>query len=327
MAVESALTPEDVLEARERIRSMVRVTPVMTSPDLDDLTQAKLFFKCEHLQGTGSFKLRGASHAVARLPADCPGVATHSSGNHGAGLARAAALRGLRAEIVVPEGAVAAKVDNIRRNGARIHFCEPTQAGREAAVDALLARGLEPVPPYDDDRIIAGQGSCGLELIEQVEDLEAIVSPIGGGGLISGTALAARTAARAPAVHGVEPAGADDTFRSLAAGARVADHRPDTIADGLRALVGERNLALISRLVESVDTVDDAAIVEAMALIWRHLKQVVEPSAAVPLAGILADPARYRGRRVGVLLTGGNIDVAARLGGLLPQTDRDTGPD
>jgi threonine dehydratase len=183
------------------------------------------------------------------------------------------------------------------------------------------------VPPYDDDRIIAGQGSCGLELIEQVEDLEAIVSPIGGGGLISGTALAARTAARAPAVHGVEPAGADDTFRSLAAGGRVADHRPDTIADGLRALVGERNLALISRLVESVDTVDDAAIVEAMALIWRHLKQVVEPSAAVPLAGILAEPARYRGRRVGVLLTGGNIDVAARLGGLLPQTDRDTGPD
>lgn len=313
MAVESLLSPEDVVRARERIRSMIRTTPVMTSDVLDELTGARLFFKCEHLQTTGSFKLRGASHAVSLLADDCPGVATHSSGNHGAALARAAALRGFRAEIVVPEGAVACKVDNIRRHGGNIHFCEATQAGREAALARLVEQGFEPVPPYDDDRIIAGQGSVALELMEQVDDLDVIVAPVGGGGLVSGTALAARSVARSPSVVGVEPSGADDTARSLALGRRITDHDPRTMADGLRALVGERNLELIGRCVETVVTVSEAQILAAMEQIWSNLKQTAEPSGAVALAGILADPDRFRDRRVGVIVSGGNLDVKGML--------------
>lgn len=296
---------------------MIRETPAMTSDILDELTGATLFFKCEHLQHTGSFKLRGASHAVSQLPADCPGVATHSSGNHGAALARAAALRGLAADIVVPEGAVASKVDNIRRHGGTIHYCEPTQAGREAALAALVEAGLTPVPPYDDDHIIAGQGTVGLELLEQVPDLDIIVAPVGGGGLVSGIALAALTCEHnRPQVIAVEPAGADDVMRSLAAGRRVDDHRPDTIADGLRALVGERNLELIRQHVEAVLPVSEAQIVAAMGGIWQHLKQTAEPSGAVALAGVLAHAERFRKQRVGIVISGGNLDVAERLAGL-----------
>jgi threonine dehydratase len=315
MPVEPTLTPDDVVRARERIRTLVLETPVMTSDRLDQLTGAQLFFKCEHLQRTGSFKLRGASHAVSLLDANCPGVATHSSGNHGAALAHAATQRALSADIVVPEGAVKVKVDNIRRHGGRIHFCEPTQAGREAALAEWVAAGRVAVPPYDDDAIIAGQGSVGLELMEQVEHLDVIVAPVGGGGLLSGIALAALSAERPPRVIGVEPAGADDTARSLAAGERVDDHHPQTIADGLRALVGERNLALIERHVESVLTVSEADIVAAMTALWSELKQTAEPSGAVALAGILADPERFAGRRVGVVVSGGNLDVAELLDG------------
>lgn len=310
------LKPEDILRARERIRSMVLETPIMTSGVIDELTGARLFFKCEHLQRTGSFKLRGASHAVSLLADDCPGVATHSSGNHGAALACAAAQRGFRAEIAMPEGAVADKVDKVRRHGGRVHFCAPTQAGREAMLAKLVADGLTPVVPYDDDRIIAGQGSAALELMEQAPDLDCIVAPVGGGGLVSGTALAALTARRPPEVIGVEPAGADDTARSLAAGRRVGDHHPDTIADGLRALVGERNLALIRRHVAAVTTVSEAQILSAMEAIWTQLKQTAEPSGATALAGVLAEPERFAGRRVGVIISGGNLDVAACLAAL-----------
>ncbi len=295
---------------------MILTTPVMTSDVLDEVTGARLFFKCEQLQRTGSFKLRGASHAVSLLADDCPGVATHSSGNHGAALACAAWQRGFRAEIAMPEGAVADKVDNVRRHGGRIHFCESTQAGREAMLAKLVADGLTPVPPYDDDHIIAGQGSAALELMEQVSDLDCVVAPVGGGGLVSGTALAALTATRPPEVIGVEPAGADDTARSLAAGRRVDNHHPDTIADGLRALVGERNLDLIRRHVTAVRTVSETQIFSAMEAIWTQLKQTAEPSGAVALAGVLATPERFTGRRVGVMISGGNFDVGACLAAL-----------
>jgi len=315
MLVDTRLSPEDVVRARRRIQSLVRRTPVMTSDSLDEMTGARLFFKCEQLQITGSFKLRGASHAVSLLPPGCPGVATHSSGNHGAALARAAALRGLRAEIVVPEGAVEAKVDNIRRHGGSIHFCKPDQAGREAALARLVERGFEPVPPYDDDRIIAGQGSCALEMMDQIEALDIMVAPVGGGGLIGGTALAARTSARAPKVVGIEPAGADDTMRSLNQGRRVEDHHPQTVADGLRALVGQRNLALIAQWVESVLPATEDDITRAMGLLWTHLKQVVEPSGAVALAGILAHREQFRNQRIGIIISGGNLDLAPCLEG------------
>lgn len=307
------LSPEDILRARAHIRNCVRVTPVMGSDDINEVLGLEAFFKCEHLQETGSFKLRGASHAISLLPDGCPGVATHSSGNHGAALARAARSRNFQAHVVMPDNAVPSKVEAVRRHGGQVHFCPPTQTAREAGLAELINQGFEPIPPYDDERIIAGQGSCALELMEQVPDLDGIVAPIGGGGLISGTALAALSASSPPRVFGVEPAGADDTFRSLQAGHQVSDHNPRTMADGLRALVGERNLAIISEHVETVVTISETQILDAMTLIWSSLKQVVEPSGAVSLAGIMAQPQRFAGMRLGIVLSGGNLDIAALL--------------
>ncbi len=306
-------TPDDVVHARERIRDRIRLTPVMTSDDINELLGIEVFFKFEHLQETGSFKLRGATHAVSLLSDDCPGVATHSSGNHGAALARAARTRGFQCHVVMPDSAVFSKVDAVRRHGGQVHSCAPTQSAREAGLDRLTEQGYAPIPPYDDERIIAGQGSCALELMEQVPDLDALVAPIGGGGLISGLALAVQSAPRPPRVYGVEPAGADDTARSLKAGQRVSDHDPRTMADGLRALVGQRNLAIIERDVLEVFTVSEARILEAMHLIWTHLKQVVEPSGAVALAGVVNRPERFAGMRLGVVLSGGNLDVEGML--------------
>ncbi|HLR86752.1 MAG TPA: pyridoxal-phosphate dependent enzyme [Wenzhouxiangella sp.] len=308
--IKSTLGSTDLAEAWASIEPLIEKTPVMTSGHLNEITGAQLFFKCEHLQTTGSFKLRGATHAVGLLPVDCPGVATHSSGNHGAALACAAARRDLRAEIVVPENAGAAKLANIRRHGARVHFCRPDQASREAALDALAQQGLEAIPPYDDDRIIAGQGSTALEMFTQVDGLDALVVPVGGGGLVSGCALAAQMTKVPPRVIGVEPLGADDTARSLALGQRVdnSDHHPDTVADGLRALIGKRNFQLVSELVERVVTVSDAQIMTAALAIWRELRQVTEPSGATALAGVLANPNLFADRRVGVIISGGNID-------------------
>lgn len=285
----------------------------MRAQAIDQAVGASVHFKCEHLQHTGSFKFRGASHAVSLLTDDCLGVATHSSGNHGAALACAARQRGLIAHVVMPDNAVSTKVDAVRAHGGQVHFCQPTQAAREAGLADLIAQGLEPVPPYDDDRIILGQGSCALELIDQVPDLSAVFVPVGGGGLIAGTALALMNAAGRPKVVGTEPLGADDTWRSLQAGARVQDHHPDTIADGLRALVGVRNLDVIEQQVSHIVRVSEEAIVHAMVLIWQHLKQVVEPSAAVALAGLLADRERWQGQTVCVVLSGGNLAVQPLL--------------
>lgn len=308
--IKSTLGSADLAEAWASIEPLIEKTPVMTSGYLDEMTGAQLFFKCEHLQATGSFKLRGATHAVGLLPPGCPGVATHSSGNHGAALACAAARRNLRAEIVVPENAGPAKLANIRRHGAGVHFCRPDQSSREAALNALAQQGLEAIPPYDDDRIIAGQGSTALEMFTQVDELDALVVPVGGGGLVSGCALAAQMTTPEPQVIGVEPLGADDTARSLALGKRVDnnDHHPDTVADGLRALIGQRNFHLVGELVERVVTVSDMQIMTAALTIWRELKQVAEPSGATALAGVLANPDLFAGRRVGVIISGGNID-------------------
>jgi len=304
-----ALGPDEIRRAHNRIIDQVRRTPVMTAPDLDARLGLELFFKCEHLQATGSFKLRGASHAISLLGDEIEAVATHSSGNHGAALARAAAARGLSAHVVMPENSARCKIEATRANGAHIHFCQPSQAARENALADLVARGYAPVPPYDDVRIIAGQGTCVLEMLEQVDALDAIVTPVGGGGLLAGTALAVQDQRARPKVIGAEPLGADDTARSLAAGRRIEDHRPETIADGLRALVGETNLAVIERFVERVVTVTEDQIVDAMLLIWRYLKQVVEPSAAVALAGLIERADDWRGGRVGIILSGGNLDL------------------
>lgn len=300
-------------EAMRAIARRVRRTPLMTSESLNRLTKMDLVFKCEQLQKTGSFKFRGASFAVSRLPDDCPGVATHSSGNHGAALAAAAAARGVSADVVMPDNAVKSKVEAVRAYGGTVHFCSPTQAAREQGLQALIDQGRTPIPPYDHDHIIAGQGTVGLEMLAQDPHLEDIVAPIGGGGLLSGITLAAAQIASHVRVTGAEPAGANDAARSLASGRRVSEHDPDTIADGLRALIGARNFEVLSNHHGEVLTVTDAQIVEAMTLIWRHLKQVVEPSGAVPLAAILAHRARFEHRRVGVVLSGGNLEVDALL--------------
>ncbi|TPG11895.1 pyridoxal-phosphate dependent enzyme [Rhodanobacter glycinis] len=305
---------EQIRDAAARIAPHARVTPVLRSAALDTLSGAELYFKCEHLQRGGAFKFRGACNAVWALTDEqaAHGVVTHSSGNHGNALALAAATRGIAAHVVVPEGAVRAKVEAIERAGAILHRCAPTQAAREAmAAEVQRATGAVMVHPYADTRVMAGQGTLALELLQQVSGLTALITPVGGGGLASGVAIAAHAIDPALSLFGAEPQGADDAARSLAQAVRVTTVVPDTVCDGLRALVGERNLdALRTHRVEVI-TVTDAETIAAMQLLWSELKQVVEVSSATVLATILKQPERFAGRRIGVVLTGGNVDLRA----------------
>jgi threonine dehydratase len=299
-------------EARERIAGKVSVTPVLTSSTLDGLTGARLFFKCENFQKGGAFKARGATNAVFALSETQArrGVATHSSGNHGAALARTAALRGIPAYVVMPDNTAQAKRAAVARYGAEITWCPPTQAARESAVrQVLAATGATLVHPYDDLLVMAGQGTAAVELLRAVPDLEVLLCPVSGGGLLSGTAVAAKTLEPAIRVIGVEPAGADDAARSLHAGRIVPVDHPNTIADGLRATIGERPFAEIRRRVEDIITVTDEAIVRAMRQLWEVMKIVVEPSGAVPYAALLDAPPAFRGRRIGIIISGGNLDL------------------
>ncbi|MHB1056872.1 MAG: pyridoxal-phosphate dependent enzyme [Rhodanobacter sp.] len=305
---------DDIRDAAARIAPYAGVTPVLRSAALDALAGAELHFKCENLQRGGAFKFRGACNAVWSLGDEqaAHGVVTHSSGNHGNALALAAATRGIAAHVVVPEGAVRAKLDAIERAGAILHRCAPTQAAREAkCAEVQLATGAELVHPYADTRVMAGQGTLALELLRQAPGLDALITPVGGGGLASGVAIAAHGIEPALALFGAEPLGADDAARSLAQGARVTTVVPDTVCDGLRALVGERNLDALRTHHVEVITVGDAETVAAMQLLWSELKQVVEVSSATVLAAILKQPRRFAGKRVGVVLTGGNVDLGA----------------
>ena len=308
----AGLTWQLIEDARERITGKVSVTPVLTSNTLDALAGARLHFKCENLQKGGAFKARGATNAVFALSETQArrGVATHSSGNHGAALARAAALRGIRAYIVMPDNTSQVKRAAVSRYGAEITWCAPTLAARESTVrQVLAATGATLIHPYDDLLVMAGQGTVALELLNVVPTLDVILCPVGGGGLLSGIAFAAKTIKPGIRVIGVEPAGADDAARSLRAGHIVPVEHPDTIADGLRATVGERPFAEIRRIVDEIITVPDAAIVRAMRQIWEVLKIVVEPSGAVPYAALLGAPEALRARRIGLILSGGNVDL------------------
>ncbi len=299
----------DVRRAAERIAPRIHRTPVLTSRSLDALVGARLFFKAENLQRTGAFKMRGASNAVAQLEDPERGVATHSSGNHGAALALAAQQRGIRCCVVMPEGSTESKVAAVRAYGAEIRFCPPTQADRErVAAEVVAATGASLVHPYDDTRIIAGQATAALELLEQVPDLDLIVAPLGGGGLLSGTTIT--TAALRPRcrVLGAEPTGADDGQRSLRAGRITPLATVDTIADGLRATVGKLPFSILQQHRIEVETATDDEIRQAMHLLWSRLKSVVEPSAAVPLAVLLREPVEVADLRIGVILSGGNLD-------------------
>jgi threonine dehydratase len=304
----------DIRDAAARIAPYASVTPVLRSAALDALAGAELHFKCENLQRGGAFKFRGACNAVWSLDDEraARGVVTHSSGNHGNALALAAATRGIAAHVVVPEGAVRAKLDAIERAGATLHRCAPNQAAREAmCAEVQRATGAELVHPYADARVMAGQGTIALELLRQAPGLDALITPVGGGGLASGVAIAAHGIDPALALFGAEPLGADDAAQSLAHGARITTVVPDTVCDGLRALVGERNLDALRAHRVGVVTVDDAETVAAMRLLWSELKQVVEVSSATVLAAILKQPQRFAGKRVGVVLTGGNVDLGA----------------
>jgi threonine dehydratase len=308
----TGLTWPLIEEARQRIAGKVNVTPVLTSSTLDGLTGARLFFKCENFQKGGAFKARGATNAVFALSETQArrGVATHSSGNHGAALARAAALRGIRAYVVMPDNTAQAKRAAVARYGAEITWCPPTQAARETAVrQVLAATGATLIHPYDDLLVMAGQGTAAVELLRAVPDVEVLLCPVGGGGLLSGTAVAAKTLEPAIRVIGVEPAGADDAARSLRSGGIVPVEHPNTIADGLRATIGEHPFAEIRRRVEDIITVTDEAIVRAMRQLWEVMKIVVEPSGAVPYAALLDAPPAFRGRRIGIIISGGNLDL------------------
>jgi threonine dehydratase len=303
-----------VQDAAARIAPYAVVTPVLRSHVLDALSGAKLHFKCENLQRGGAFKFRGACNAVWSLDdaLAARGVVTHSSGNHGNALALAAATRGIAAHVIVPDGAVRTKLEAIERAGAILHRCEATQAAREAkAEEVRRATGAELVHPYADTRVMAGQGTAALELLRQAEGLDALITPIGGGGLASGSAIAAHGVAPSLALYGAEPTGADDAARSLAAGHRVGPFTADTICDGLRTLIGETNFeALSMHRVEAI-TVTDEETIAAMRLLWNELKLVVEPSSATVLAAVLKRPERFKGKRVGLVLSGGNVDIDA----------------
>ena len=309
---------EDLLAAAARIAPHAHVTPVLRSRTLDELAGAQLFFKCENLQRAGAFKFRGACNAVWSLAEGeaARGVVTHSSGNHGAALALAARTRGIAAHVVVPRGAVPAKLAAIAAYGATLHECAPTMAAREAMAAQVQAEtGARLVHPFTDPLVIAGQGTAALELLSQAGGLDALLVPVGGGGLVGGSAIAVAGRGLATRVIGAEPAGASDAHDSLARGERVTEHPADTVCDGLRGTVGEINFALLRRHRVEVLTVDDAATLAAMRLLWQRLKQMVEPSSAIVLAALLQHRERFAGQRVGLLLSGGNVDLDALLPG------------
>ena len=305
-------TYQDMLEAHERIKPHIRRTPIRTSDYLNDLTGAQIFFKCENFQEPGAFKVRGATNAVFGLDEAqaAKGVATHSSGNHASCLSYAAMLRGIPCNVVMPHSAPQAKKDTVRRYGGKITECEPSTSSREATFARVQAEtGGDFVHPYNDPRVIAGQGTCAKEMIEDTGGLDIVVAPIGGGGMISGTCLTLSTLAPETKVIAAEPEQADDAYRSFKAGHIIADDAPKTIADGLLVPLKDLTWHFVKNHVADMFTASDPEIIDAMKLTWKHLRVVMEPSSAVPLATILKNPEVFRGKRVGVIITGGNVDL------------------
>jgi threonine dehydratase/serine racemase len=309
-----AVDVEAIREAGQRIAGKAHRTPVATCGTLDRMAGRRLFFKCEHLQKAGAFKFRGALNAVLRLPEQAArrGVVTHSSGNHAQALALAARLRGIAAHVVMPRTAAPVKRRAVEEYGGRVIECEPTLEARTATAAAVQAETHATlIHPYDHPDVIAGQGTVALELLEQVPDLDAIIAPVGGGGLVSGIAVAAHALRPSLRIFAAEPAGADDAARSLAAGRLIPQTAPRTIADGLLTSLGELTWPIIRAHVVQVVTVSDEEIVRAMRLAWERAKLLIEPSAAVPLADVLTDPFRKLSgmKRVGVVLSGGNVNL------------------
>ena len=308
-----AIDLDRIRAAHERIRPHIHRTPVLTSSRLDEANGAKLFFKCENLQKIGAFKARGATNAVFSLSETAAehGVATHSSGNHGTALARAAKLRGIPAHIVMPKNSAKVKVRAVESYSATIVFCEPNDAARESAcADVLAKTGATLIHSFENEDVIAGQGTAALELLEDA-DLDLVMCPVGGGGLLSGNAVAAKSIKPGIKVIAVEPANADDAAQSFRAKKRIVTEKKFTLADGLRTNVGEITFPIIQRYVDDVVTVSEEAVVSAMRTIWETMKIIVEPSAAVPYAAIVERKVDISNKRVGIILTGGNVDLDA----------------
>lgn len=305
-------TYDDVKAAHERIRPYIHRTPVLTSTYFNNRTGAELFFKCENFQKAGAFKARGASNAVFGLSEEqaARGVATHSSGNHGLSLSYAAGQRGIKATVVMPRTAPEAKKEAVRGYGGIVVECEPSTSSREAVFAEVVAEsGADFVHPYNDPRVIQGQATCSKELIEDVGELNALVAPIGGGGMVSGSCLTLSNIAPNTEIYAAEPKNADDAYRSFKAGHIIADDAPNTVADGLKVPLKDLTWHFVSNYVTDMFTVTEEEIVEAMYLCWQRMKIVIEPSSAVAIAAILKNPEVFAGKKVGVILTGGNVDL------------------
>lgn len=306
-------TIQDIRVAAERIRPYAHRTPIFTCATFDGMAGARLFFKAENFQKVGAFKFRGACNAVFSLSEveAAKGVVTHSSGNHAQALALAARLRGIPARIVMPSNAPDVKKAAVAGYGAEITYCEPTLEARESSTARIMAEtGATLVHPYDDARVIAGQGTAALELLEDISDLDVVMTPVGGGGLLSGTAIAVKSLRRETRVIGAEPAAADDAYRSFTTREFVPSVNPQTVADGLLTSLGKLTFPIILDHVDAIVTVTEEEIISAMRLVWERMKLVIEPSAAVPVAAVLGGRAEVKGKRIGIILSGGNLDLA-----------------
>jgi len=308
------LSLDTIRAAHQRVRPYIHRTPVLTNSWLNDASRASLFFKCENFQKVGAFKARGATNAVFALDDETAqrGVATHSSGNHGAAVARAAKLRGIPAHIVMPSNSTKVKIRAVQGYGAQVVFCEPTEESREIrCAEVINQTGATLIHSFENEYVITGQGTAALELLEDIADVDVIMCPVGGGGLLSGTAIAAKSMRPEIKVIAVEPANADDAAQSLRAGKRIVTEKKTTIADGLRTNVGKKNFPIIQRYVDNIVTVSEEGIASAMRTIWETMKIIIEPSAAVPYAAIVEKKVDSNGKRVGIILTGGNVDLDA----------------
>lgn len=308
MSTHKLINPESVFAAKARLCEYINKPSILAATELDQQFNCQLFIQCENQQVTGSFKYRGASNAIAGLleQSSLRGVCTHSSGNHGKALARAARLRGINADIVVPNNALPEKIAAIRAEGAKVHLCQPNLQAREAGMQELERAGLTAIPPFDHPLVIAGQGTWVLDLNQQIQDLDILLVPIGGGGLAAGTILARDLLASSAIVIGAEPEQADDCWRSLQQGQRITEHQPNTIADGLRAKIGKLTFPVIKSGINTVLRVSESEILEAQKLCNQVLNQQIEPSSATVIAALQRYPGLFKGRKVGTLFTGGN---------------------
>ncbi len=306
------VTFQEITRSHHRIEKFIHRTPVLTNSSLDQFTGTELFFKCENFQKTGAFKIRGVTNAIQQLSKKVikKGIATASSGNHGAALSKAVCSRGGKVTVVMPDNSSQIKVQNVRRNGGNIIWCKPLQESREQVLnDFVVKTGAVVIHPYNDERIIAGQGTAAMELLENQPNLDLIITPLGGGGLLSGTLCAVNKMNPKVKVYGAEPKAADDAYRSLKAGKRMKNETTNTICDGLLAQIGEINFLIIKELVDGIITLTEMEIIDAMRMIWERMKIIVEPSSSIVLAAVIKNMDMFEKKKIGLILSGGNVDL------------------